>query len=206
MILVLSRRCSDKSHIIQYPHGIVGFVPSFCEFESTIVHQPTWPEKAMSNLQCPSSIILRDSVIIPHMYIYVYIDTYYVYMFLCIYIYIYQYIHVNMCRLHIHIHIYIFIYIPVCILSISTMMGPPSPFRQERFLKDPQQLRKATVRIDEILSFEYLYLGWIEEHHENAVLYWKCWKSAGINGNISMFFTGIDLTWFNAVLYWKCWV
>jgi hypothetical protein len=51
------------------------------------------------------------------------------------------------------------------------MMGHPSPFRQERFLKDPQQLRKATVRIDEILSFEYLYLGWIEEHNENAVLY-----------------------------------
>lgn len=33
------------------------------------------------------------------------------------------------------------------------------PKKKERFLQDPQQLRKATVRIDEILSFEYLPLG-----------------------------------------------
>eukprot|EP00438_Fugacium_kawagutii_P002741 Skav233465 [mRNA] locus=scaffold1080:261155:281392:- [translate_table: standard] len=30
---------------------------------------------------------------------------------------------------------------------------------EERFLQDPARLRKATVRIDEILSFEYLQLG-----------------------------------------------
>ena len=74
-----------------------------------------------------------------------------------------------------YIYIYIYIYIHIHTLyafyQSPPWMGPPSPFRQERFLKDPQQLRKATVRIDEILSFEYLYLGWIEEHHENAVLY-----------------------------------
>lgn len=33
------------------------------------------------------------------------------------------------------------------------------PQKKEHFLQDPQQLRKATVRIDEILSFEYLPLG-----------------------------------------------